>query len=249
MEHCSVGFSDRGTPHRLVARVQWTVCSRRYSDWGEYTSFLFYVCLHIFVVSLQQCTHWMSFNLLPVCSLAVQINHCPGSGCGLCRRSAGGPCPAVPAWQGNPEAAFLNLVPKATIALINQTVKGEQTLQKEDNWRCRDTYKTAERVVVCSTVHVPPSSCFTPPDPFWFLYLLQLFVLIFFFFITYQFSLPVCVSLPAPPCCSMVETAVLSGVQERGPVETLSYWHTRSILQENFKVLWSLFLKLSLLIL
>lgn len=72
-------------------------------------------------------------NLLPVCFLAVQINHCPGFGGGLCCCSAGGPCPAVPAGQRNSQAAFLNSVPTVTAALTIQAVKGEKTLEEEEN--------------------------------------------------------------------------------------------------------------------
>lgn len=72
-------------------------------------------------------------NLLPVYFLAVQIDHCPGFGGGLCCCSAGGPCPTVPAGQWNSQAAFLNSVPTVTAALTNQTVKGEKTLEEEEN--------------------------------------------------------------------------------------------------------------------
>lgn len=63
--------------------------------------------------------------------LAVQTDHCPGIGGGLCHRSARGPCPAVPAGQRNSQAAFLNSVPTATAAVTNQTVNGEKTLEEE----------------------------------------------------------------------------------------------------------------------
>lgn len=66
-------------------------------------------------------------TFFPAYFLAVQINHCPGSGDGLCCCSAGGPCPTIPVGQRNSQAAFLNSVPTVTDALAKQTVKGENT--------------------------------------------------------------------------------------------------------------------------
>lgn len=39
MEYRFVRFSDCGTSHRFLTRIQWTVCSCRYSNWGEQTLF------------------------------------------------------------------------------------------------------------------------------------------------------------------------------------------------------------------
>lgn len=72
-------------------------------------------------------------TFFPAYFLAVQINHCPGSGGGLCCCSAGGPYPTIPVGQRNSQAAFLNSVPTVTAALAKQTVKGENTLIEDEN--------------------------------------------------------------------------------------------------------------------
>lgn len=35
LEYCSVGFSNCWTSHWVIARIQWTLFSCRYSNWGE----------------------------------------------------------------------------------------------------------------------------------------------------------------------------------------------------------------------
>lgn len=70
---------------------------------------------------------------------AVQIHHCPGSSGGLCCRSASGPCTTVLTGQRNSQAAFLNFVPTAKAALINQTVKGKGTLEGGENYSFCDS--------------------------------------------------------------------------------------------------------------
>lgn len=88
------------------------------------------------------------------CLFTVQNNDCPGSGGGLCRCSAGGSCPTVPAGQRNSQAAFLNSKPTTTAALSNQTVKGDKTKEEEEeNESCPDTHKAAETVMAHSTAN------------------------------------------------------------------------------------------------
>lgn len=93
---------------------------------------------------------------------AVQADHCPGTSCGLCHCSAGGPCPAVPAGQRNSQAAFLNSVPTATAAVTYQTVKGER-LELDfgtEKPSCCEQHKATQTVIAYSAVH---SS--SPPVP------------------------------------------------------------------------------------
>lgn len=88
----------------------------------------------------------MSFS---VHFLAVQANYCPGPGGRLCRCSAGGPCPTVPAGQRNSQAAFVNSVPIVTLA--KQTVKGEKLWGRMKQHKLLG-HKQTETLVLFSTV-------------------------------------------------------------------------------------------------
>lgn len=88
----------------------------------------------------------MSFS---VHFLAVQANYCPGPGGRLCRCSAGGPCPTVPAGQRNSQAAFVNSVPIVTLA--KQTVKGEKLWGRMKLHKLLG-HKQTETLVLFSTV-------------------------------------------------------------------------------------------------
>lgn len=67
------------------------------------------------------------FNHFPHSFLAVQINHCPGSGDRLCCCSTGGPYPTILNGQRNSQDAFVNSVPTTTLAKM--TIKGLKKIE------------------------------------------------------------------------------------------------------------------------
>lgn len=138
---------------------------------------------------------------LSVLSLAVQANYCPGPGRRLCCRSAGGPCPTVPAGQRNSQAAFLNSVPIVTLA--KQTVKGEKVWGRmKTTWAVGTDTDWDTCVVQCCSVFLPwPSQlllnqfgsdvlliCF---NYFFFVFFMMfwLFLFVCLFFSNFLFSL------------------------------------------------------------
>lgn len=143
MEHRAIRFSNCWAPHWFFTRIQRAVCSCRNSNRGNLTFdfLLFLLCgnrFYFFDV--------MSFS---VHFLAVQANYCPGPGGRLCRCSAGGPCPTVPAGQRNSQAAFVNSVPIVTLA--KQTVKGEKLWGRMKLHKLLG-HKQTETLVLFSTV-------------------------------------------------------------------------------------------------
>lgn len=93
--------------------------------------------------------HFFDVMSFSVHFLAVQANYCPGPGGRLCRCSAGGPCPTVPAGQRNSQAAFVNSVPIVTLA--KQTVKGEKLWGRMKLHKLLG-HKQTETLVLFSTV-------------------------------------------------------------------------------------------------
>lgn len=125
---------------------------------------------------------------------AVQIHHCPSSSRGLCCRSACGSSPAVLTGQRNPQAAFLNSVPTANAALINQTVKGKRTLEGGRKlqllWQLRQSWHVV-LFTLCILLFVLFCSSWT-----WFVFITFFPLLLFF---NNSFSTPVPSFLVFPP--------------------------------------------------